>query len=106
MAALTEEALAAGVHDLTAQDVTATRAVLAVQGPRAREQLATILGPASTTARFTVGSASWEGVELLVAGTGYTGEDGVEIAVPADAARALFDALVGGRDRTRRAGSA
>ena len=95
MAALTEEALAAGVHDLTAQDVTATRALLAVQGPRARDQLATILGPASTTARFTVGSVTWEGVELLVAGTGYTGEDGVEIAVPADAARALFDALVG-----------
>ena len=95
MAALTEEALATGVHDVTAEDVTATRAVLAVQGPTARQQLGDVLGPASATARFTVASVPWDGVDLVVAGTGYTGEDGVEIAVPATAAEALFEAIIG-----------
>src|SRR5690606_23047936 len=37
----------------------------------------------------------WQGVELTVAGTGYTGEDGVEIAVPAGAAADLWRAILG-----------
>ena len=39
-------------------------------------------------------AVAWHGVDLVVAGTGYTGEDGVEIAVPADAAPAMWDAVV------------
>ncbi len=38
---------------------------------------------------------TWSGVGCTVAGTGYTGEDGVEVAVPAEAAPALWDAVVG-----------
>jgi aminomethyltransferase len=34
------------------------------------------------------------GAECLVCGTGYTGEDGVEILIPRDAAAAVWDALV------------
>ena len=41
--------------------------------------------------------------DLVVAGTGYTGEDGVELHVAAADAPGLWDALVRGRDRTRRA---
>lgn len=91
-------------------DVTATRAVLAVQGPNARAHLATISEPAAAVARFTVVPAAVAGVDCLVAGTGYTGEDGVEVQVAApDAAvvwRALLDAGItpaglGARDTLR-----
>ena len=37
---------------------------------------------------------TWDGVDLLVAGTGYTGEDGIEIAVPAADAPRLWDAVL------------
>ncbi len=76
-------------------DVTRTRAVLAVQGPRARERLATVFPAAAEVGRFRVARCAWRGIECTVAGTGYTGEPGVEIAVPSDAAPALWDAIVG-----------
>jgi aminomethyltransferase len=76
-------------------DVTGSRAVLAVQGPDARDRLATVFPAAAEVARFTVARPVWDGVECTVAGTGYTGEDGVEVAVPADAAPALWAAVTG-----------
>ena len=36
----------------------------------------------------------WDGVPLVVAGTGYTGEDGVECAVPAEQADRLWSAIL------------
>ncbi len=45
--------------------------------------------------RFGVAPFVWEGVACVAAGTGYTGEDGVECAVPVDAADALWTALLG-----------
>ena len=76
------------------EDVTATRAIIAVQGPAAREHLATIAPEAAAIGRFRVGTAAVAGAECTVAGTGYTGEDGVELAVPADAAPAVWEALL------------
>jgi aminomethyltransferase len=76
-------------------DVTGSRAVLAVQGPAARERLAAVSAEAAAVPRFHVGAVEIGGAACVVAGTGYTGEDGIEIAVPADAAPALFDALLG-----------
>ena len=71
-------------------DVTATRAVLAVQGPEARTLLATVDADAAAVARFDVRVVG----DLVVAGTGYTGEDGVELHVGADRAADLWDAVV------------
>jgi aminomethyltransferase len=71
-------------------DVTATRAVLAVQGPEARRLLATVNADAAAVPRFDVHAVG----EWIVAGTGYTGEDGVEIHVPAASAPAVWDAIV------------
>ncbi|MGH9139002.1 MAG: glycine cleavage system aminomethyltransferase GcvT, partial [Acidimicrobiales bacterium] len=75
-------------------DVTGERAVLAVQGPAGRERLAKLFPAAAEVGRFRVGRLSWDGVEVVVAGTGYTGEDGVELAVPADAAPALWQTVL------------
>ena len=91
-------------------DVTASRAVLAVQGPRARERLAQVAREAAAVRRFRVQVVEVLGVECVIAGTGYTGEDGVEIAVPVahaeSVARAIVDAGVvpaglGARDTLR-----
>lgn len=76
------------------EDVTATRCVLAVQGPNARARLATVLPDAAAVERFDVAELVFDGVEMVVAGTGYTGEDGVEIALANDHAPAVFERLV------------
>lgn len=76
-------------------DVTAGRAVLAVQGPAARERLADVFPEAAGVGRFRVARCDWRGVPCTVAGTGYTGEPGVEIAVPAEAADDLWAAITG-----------
>ncbi len=75
-------------------DITSTRAVLAVQGPEARRWLADTFPEAAAVPRFHVAEVSWRGAPCIVAGTGYTGEDGVEVAVPAAAAEDLWDALL------------
>ncbi len=76
-------------------DVTATRAILAVQGPEARSSVGQFFAEAAAVPRFHVQRLSWQGHRVTVAGTGYTGEDGIEIAVPGAAAGALWDAVVG-----------
>ena len=75
-------------------DVTNDRAILAVQGPRARQRLATVSQDAAGVKRFRVARVEILGVECVVAGTGYTGEDGVELAVPIDHAPRIARALV------------
>lgn len=74
-------------------DTTSSRAIIAVQGPRARACVAGISAEASEVGRFRVGQVDISGVPCVVAGTGYTGEDGVEISVPADAAGNVWSAL-------------
>jgi glycine cleavage system T protein (aminomethyltransferase) len=75
-------------------DVTDERAVIAVQGPDARALLARVAPDAAVIGRFTVGPFEWEGAACLVAGTGYTGEDGVECALPLSVATAFWRALL------------
>jgi aminomethyltransferase len=75
-------------------DITSERAVLAVQGPAARDLLARVAPDAAATARFAVRPFSWEGAPGWVAGTGYTGEEGVELHAPAAAAVSCWEALL------------
>lgn len=75
-------------------DTTRTRAVIAVQGPRTRERLATVWPEAAAVQRSTVRRLDWHGTPCVVSGTGYTGEIGIEIAVPVDAADAMWQALL------------
>jgi aminomethyltransferase len=74
-------------------DTTADRAIIAIQGPNARTRAATVLPEAAAVPRFGVQRFTWQGGECVAAGTGYTGEDGFEVAVPNDLAPALWDAV-------------
>ena len=76
-------------------DITHERAILAVQGPGARERLATVLPEAAAVPRFAVAAVEYEGLAGYAAGTGYTGEDGVELHVPVAVATTVWDAVVG-----------
>jgi len=76
------------------EDVTGERAIIAVQGPEARARLATVAPEAAAVERRRVAEVEVRGVPCVVAGTGYTGEDGVELAVPAAAAGDVWDAVV------------
>ena len=74
-------------------DRAADYAMIAVQGPLAREVVQAIAN-APLPERMTIGARTLDGANMLVAGTGYTGEDGVELlAAPADAP-AVWEALL------------
>ena len=74
-------------------DTTGTRAVIAVQGPAARDVVAKVSVEAAAVKRFAVAEVHVCGFSCVVAGTGYTGEDGIEIAVPNDGAAVVWNAL-------------
>src|SRR3954451_14226354 len=79
--------------DVEIVDLTAKWAMLALQGPEARAILAQRLeGEAPARMRTTLAQVA--GAECIVCGTAYTGEDGVELLVPAQQATTVWDALV------------
>ena len=89
--------------DAVVEDVSAATSLIAVQGPRAEEILLRLVPAAqhelvtglkyyaAVEVPFLVGGASQE---LMLARTGYTGEDGFEIFVDNDHAAALWQAIV------------
>ena len=72
------------------RDISDEFALLAVQGPHSLERLGLDSAPAFTFAEGEIG-----GIECMVNRTGYTGEAGVELLVPAEDGPALWDAVVG-----------
>ena len=87
-------AAAATGAELSINETTPMRAVIAIQGPNARQKLAAVLPEAATVGRFCVQAFSFEGEDCIAAGTGYTGEDGVECAVPITVAKAFWDLVM------------
>ena len=80
--------------DVTMTDVTSDTAMVAVQGPRAVETLDNLTdGEASGIRRFRVGQAELLGESATLCRTGYTGEDGFEVIVPAGKAEELWTSL-------------
>ena len=71
------------------RDVSDDYALLAVQGPRALERVGIARGKPFTWEMGEVG-----GVEVMINRTGYTGEEGVELACMEDEAGALWDAII------------
>jgi aminomethyltransferase len=76
-------------------DVTPERAIIALQGPNARSRLAGVSEDAARVGRFRVQRFEWNGYTCTAAGTGYTGEDGVECSIPADAAPSFWATVQG-----------
>jgi aminomethyltransferase len=68
-------------------------AMLAVQGPKARAAVQR-LTDGELPKRMRTAWLQVAGAETLVCGTGYTGEDGVELLIPPDGAGAVWDALL------------
>ena len=77
-------------------DITADRAVIAVQGPDARAMAGAVYPALADVGRFRVVECELDGVAVIAAGTGYTGEPGIEIAVPAADAERVWNALAAG----------
>jgi glycine cleavage system T protein (aminomethyltransferase) len=81
--------------DVEVRDRIEAYAMLAVQGPDARE-IVDRLAEGGLPARFHTAELTVAGAPALVCGTGYTGEDGVEILMAPDHAATVWDAVVGG----------
>jgi aminomethyltransferase len=83
-------------YDVTVHDRLSDYAMLAVQGPQARELVAR-LADSELPKRFRTTRLQLAGVPgVLVCGTGYTGEDGVELLIAPGYATTVWDALIEG----------
>lgn len=84
----------------TVRDATDDYALIAVQGPAAQEivtatpSVSDVTPPFADLGYYAWSSGTFDGEPLLIARTGYTGEDGFELLVPKRAAGALWDALL------------
>jgi aminomethyltransferase len=79
--------------DVEVVDAIDRYAMLAVQGPEARAAVGRI-SAGELPARMRTATVAIAGIDCLVCGTGYTGEDGVEILAPPERAGEVWDALL------------
>jgi aminomethyltransferase len=93
-----EAHLRAGLSDVCTIEPLADRALLALQGPKAEAVLAKICAEAPAMRFMDAGPRRIDGIDCFVSRSGYTGEDGFEISVPADKAEALATALLASGD--------
>jgi aminomethyltransferase len=84
---------AEGLPDVSVEDRIDDWAMLAVQGPLARE-IVQAISDSPLPARMSAETRRLAGIETLVCGTGYTGEDGVELLCKPEDAMALWDNIV------------
>ena len=85
----------AGIGDVVAVNTSSRYALIAIQGPVAREVLQPLTGVNLGDLKyywFTTGEVA--GVRATVSRTGYTGEDGFEVFVPPASAQAVWDAIL------------
>ncbi|MER7796644.1 glycine cleavage system aminomethyltransferase GcvT [Microbacterium sp. NPDC096154] len=86
--------------DATVEDQSDDYALIALQGPAAERILSETAGVQEISPRladlrsYAWGAALFEGEPLLIARTGYTGEDGFEVMAPVPRAAALWRALL------------
>jgi aminomethyltransferase len=85
----------AGIGDAVAVNTSSRYALMALQGPAARDVLQTLTGINLADIKyywFTTGEVA--GVRATVSRTGYTGEDGFEVFVPPASADRVWDAIL------------
>lgn len=85
--------LRAGLPDCTVEEIT-DRALIALQGPAAEAALSRLLPAAAAMTFMDVAVMDWQGAELWLSRSGYTGEDGYEISVPEAVAPAFAAELL------------
>ena len=93
--------------DTTVENATDDYGMVAIQGPDAIERLEALCESPGEVSRFSVAYRTIAGVECLLARTGYTGEDGVELLFDAAEVAAVWSAIecqpcgLGARDTLR-----
>jgi aminomethyltransferase len=74
------------------------RALIALQGPKAESVLSKLGADVAAMRFMDSGPRQIDGIDCFVSRSGYTGEDGFEISVPADRAEALAGTLLANSD--------
>jgi aminomethyltransferase len=93
-----EEHLRAGLRETCDVQPLANRALIALQGPKAETVLASLCADVPAMRFMDAGPRSVDGIECFVSRSGYTGEDGFEISVPAEHAERLAKTLLANSD--------
>ncbi|HWX04412.1 MAG TPA: glycine cleavage system aminomethyltransferase GcvT [Bradyrhizobium sp.] len=93
-----EAHLRARLSDVCAVEPLADRALIALQGPKAESVLARFCAEAPAMRFMDAGPRRVDGIDCFVSRSGYTGDDGFEISVPADRAAALTKTLLASSD--------
>jgi aminomethyltransferase len=86
--------LSANLPDGIDLEVQEDRALLALQGPGAAAVMASLSPQAAALPFMGIDALPLDGIDCLISRSGYTGEDGFEISVPAAQAEALADKLL------------
>ena len=93
-----EAHLRASLSDVCEIEPLADRALIALQGPKAESVLAGFCANALAMRFMDAGPRRVDGIDCFVSRSGYTGEDGFEISVPAEHAEALTKTLLASSD--------
>ena len=93
-----EAHLRANLSDTCVIEPLGNRALIALQGPKAESVLARLCADVQAMRFMDAGPRRVGGIDCFVSRSGYTGEDGFEISVPAEQAEALATALLGSSD--------
>jgi aminomethyltransferase len=84
-----------GKFDVDVSDASPQYSQIAVQGPKSKPILSAAIGrDLDGIKKFRFDAINWNGVEMIVARTGYTGEEGYEIFLPWDKAPLLWNELM------------
>jgi aminomethyltransferase len=89
-----EAHLRAGLSDVCVIEPLGDRALIALQGPKAESVLGALCPEAPAMRFMDSGPRRVDGIDCFVSRSGYTGEDGFEISVPAEQAEALAKTLM------------
>jgi aminomethyltransferase len=93
-----EAHLRSRLSDVCVIELLSDRALIALQGPKAESVLARLCAEAPAMRFMDAGPRRVDGIDCFVSRSGYTGEDGFEISVPAEQAERLATTLLGNSD--------